>query len=119
MQQVAELRPVPGIDVIGELPADLQKADSLFRRLSATKAKDAATARALVSFLRSQSSAGRAQAQGHGTCPDIAFRACRTRGSCGDSPASGQPRHAARGCRDFAAEQKANGRQSVILAEGH
>jgi len=52
MQQVAELRPVPGIDVIGELPADLQKQIPYSAGI-ATKAKDAATARALVSFLRS------------------------------------------------------------------
>jgi molybdate transport system substrate-binding protein len=53
MQQVAELRPVPGIDVIGELPADLQKQIPYSAGI-ATKAKDAETARALVSFLRSQ-----------------------------------------------------------------
>jgi len=52
MQQVAELRPVPGIDVIGELPADLQKQIPYSAGI-ATKAKDPATARALVSFLRS------------------------------------------------------------------
>ncbi len=53
MQQVAELRPVPGIDVIGELPADLQKQIPYSAGI-ATKAKDPATARALVSFLRSE-----------------------------------------------------------------
>jgi hypothetical protein len=52
MQQVAELRPVPGIDVIGELPAGLQKQIPYSAGI-ATKAKDAATARAPVSFLRS------------------------------------------------------------------
>jgi molybdate transport system substrate-binding protein len=53
MQQVAELRPVAGIDVIGELPADLQKQIPYSAGIAA-KAKDAATARVLVSFLRSQ-----------------------------------------------------------------
>src|SRR5580700_2247569 len=53
VQQVAELRPVPGIDVIGELPADLQKQIPYSAGI-ATKAKDAATARALVTFLRSE-----------------------------------------------------------------
>jgi len=53
MQQVAELRPVSGIDVIGELPADLQKQIPYSAGIAA-KAKDAATARALVSFLRSE-----------------------------------------------------------------
>jgi molybdate transport system substrate-binding protein len=53
MQQVAELRPVPGIDVIGELPADLQKQIPYSAGIAA-KAKDPATARALVSFLQSE-----------------------------------------------------------------
>src|SRR6266852_7830486 len=53
VQQIAELRPVPGIDVIGELPADLQKQIPYSAGIAA-KAKDAATARALVSFLRSE-----------------------------------------------------------------
>jgi len=53
MQQVAELRPVPGVDVIGELPPELQKQIPYSAGIAA-KAKDAATARALVSFLRSQ-----------------------------------------------------------------
>jgi molybdate transport system substrate-binding protein len=53
MQQVAELRPVPGIDVIGELPADLQKQIPYSAGIAA-KAKDPATARALVNFLRSE-----------------------------------------------------------------
>lgn len=52
MQQVAELRPIPGIDVIGELPADLQKQIPISAGIAA-KAKDAATARALVAYLRS------------------------------------------------------------------
>ena len=65
MQQVAELRPIAGIDVIGELPADLQKQIPYSAGIAA-KAKDAATARALVSFLRSAAGAGRTQAQGHG-----------------------------------------------------
>jgi molybdate transport system substrate-binding protein len=53
MQQVAELRPVPGVDVIGELPPELQKQIPYSAGIPA-KAKDAATARALVSFLRSE-----------------------------------------------------------------
>ena len=52
VQQVAELRPVPGTDVIGEMPAELQKQIPYSAGI-ATKAKDAETARALVSFLRS------------------------------------------------------------------
>src|SRR3984893_2997838 len=53
VQQVAELRPVPGTEVIGEMPADLQKQIPYSAGIS-TKAKDADTARALVSFLQSQ-----------------------------------------------------------------
>jgi molybdate transport system substrate-binding protein len=53
VQQVAELRPVAGVDVIGELPPELQKQIPYSAGISA-RAKDAATARALVTFLRSQ-----------------------------------------------------------------
>lgn len=53
VQQIAELRPVPGIDVIGELPADMQKQIPYSAGIAA-KARDAETARALVSFLRSE-----------------------------------------------------------------
>lgn len=52
VQQVAELRPVAGVDVIGELPPELQKHIPYSAGVGA-KAKDAATARALVAFLRS------------------------------------------------------------------
>jgi len=53
VQQVAELRPVAGVDVIGELPPELQKHIPYSAGIGA-KAKDAATARALVTFLRSE-----------------------------------------------------------------
>lgn len=53
LQQVAELRPVAGIDVFGELPAELQKQIPYSSGIAA-KAKEAATARSLVSFLRSE-----------------------------------------------------------------
>jgi molybdate transport system substrate-binding protein len=56
LQQVAELRPVAGVDVIGELPPELQKQIPYSAGVAA-KAKDAATARALVSFLRSEAAA--------------------------------------------------------------
>jgi molybdate transport system substrate-binding protein len=52
-QQVAELRPVAGVDQFGELPPALQKAIPYSAGIPA-KAKDAETARALVSFLRSE-----------------------------------------------------------------
>jgi molybdate transport system substrate-binding protein len=53
VQQVAELRPVAGTEVIGEMPAALQKQIPYSAGVVA-KGKDAATARALVSFLRSE-----------------------------------------------------------------
>jgi molybdate transport system substrate-binding protein len=52
VQQVAELRPVAGVDVIGEMPAELQKQIPYSAGIVA-KGKDAATAQAMVSFLRS------------------------------------------------------------------
>jgi molybdate transport system substrate-binding protein len=52
LQQVAELRPVAGVDQFGELPPELQKQIPYSSGI-AVKTKDAATARALVSFLRS------------------------------------------------------------------
>ncbi len=52
VQQVAELRPVAGVDVIGELPPELQKKIPYSAGIAA-KAKNAATARALVAFLKS------------------------------------------------------------------
>jgi molybdate transport system substrate-binding protein len=52
-QQVAELRPVAGVDQFGELPPALQKAIPYSAGIPA-KAKDAQTAQALVSFLRSE-----------------------------------------------------------------
>jgi molybdate transport system substrate-binding protein len=53
VQQVAELRPVPGVDQFGELPPELQKQIPYSAGVAA-KSKDPATARALVAFLRSQ-----------------------------------------------------------------
>jgi molybdate transport system substrate-binding protein len=52
IQQVAELRPVAGVEVIAEMPPELQKQIPYSAGIGA-KAKDAATARALVTFLRS------------------------------------------------------------------
>jgi molybdate transport system substrate-binding protein len=51
-QQVAELRPVKGVDQFGELPPALQTKIPYSAGIAA-KAKDPATARALVNFLRS------------------------------------------------------------------
>jgi molybdate transport system substrate-binding protein len=52
VQQVAELRPVAGVDQFAELPPQLQKQIPYSAGIAA-KAKDAATARAIVAFLRS------------------------------------------------------------------
>jgi molybdate transport system substrate-binding protein len=64
VQQVAELRPVPGTEVIGEMPADLQKQIPYSAGI-ATKAKDAETARA-GELPAVRSGARSTQAQGHG-----------------------------------------------------
>jgi molybdate transport system substrate-binding protein len=52
-QQVAELRPVAGVDQFGELPPSLQKAIPYSAGIVA-KGKDADTAKALVNYLRSE-----------------------------------------------------------------
>ena len=52
LQQVAELRPVAGVDQFAELPPELQTHIPYSAGIAA-KAKDAATAAALVAFLRS------------------------------------------------------------------
>jgi molybdate transport system substrate-binding protein len=53
VQQVAELLPVPGIDIIGPLPGDLQKTIVYVAGVPA-KAKDPGAAKALVKFLTSE-----------------------------------------------------------------
>ena len=53
MQQVAELLPVPGIDLVGPLPGDLQKIIVYVAGVTA-KAKDPEAAKALVTFLASE-----------------------------------------------------------------
>jgi len=52
VQQVAELLAVPGVDLIGELPGDLQLRMPIAAGVP-SRAKDAATARALIAYLRS------------------------------------------------------------------
>jgi molybdate transport system substrate-binding protein len=53
VQQVAELMPVPGIDLVGPLPGDLQKIIVYVAGVPA-KAKDPEAAKALVNFLASE-----------------------------------------------------------------
>jgi molybdate transport system substrate-binding protein len=54
LQQMSELLPVAGIDIVGPLPGDLQKITMFSAGLSST-AKDAAAAKALVKFLSADS----------------------------------------------------------------
>ncbi len=65
VQQVAELRPVSGVDQFAELPGELQKADSLFRRRfsQGERAGNRPCAGELPGL---RAGAGRAQAQGNG-----------------------------------------------------
>jgi molybdate transport system substrate-binding protein len=51
-QQIAELRPVSGIDIVGPLPGDLQKI-TVFSAGIATGAKEPDAGRALIKFLAS------------------------------------------------------------------
>jgi molybdate transport system substrate-binding protein len=53
IQQVAELMPVPGIDLVGPLPGDLQKI-IVYEAGVTAKAKEPAAANALVKFLASE-----------------------------------------------------------------
>jgi len=53
VQQIAELLPIEGIDLVGVLPGDLQKQIPYTAGIAA-KAKDSSTARALIAFLRSE-----------------------------------------------------------------
>jgi len=51
-QQIAELKPVAGIDIVGPLPADLQKI-TVFSAGIANVAKEPEAGRALIRFLTS------------------------------------------------------------------
>ena len=55
-QQVSELKPVPGIDIVGPLPAEAQKV-TVFAAGIATGAKEPEAGRALINFLASPASA--------------------------------------------------------------
>jgi molybdate transport system substrate-binding protein len=51
-QQVSELKPVKGIDIVGPLPADLQKI-TVFSAGIATSSKEPEAGKALIKFLSS------------------------------------------------------------------
>lgn len=57
LQQASELLPVPGIDYVGPLPAELQKI-TVFSAGVAVGAKEPDAARALISCLASPAAAG-------------------------------------------------------------
>lgn len=50
MQQISELLPVPGVDFVGPLPAEIQRT-TVFSAGVATKAENPAAARAFIQFL--------------------------------------------------------------------
>jgi molybdate transport system substrate-binding protein len=52
LQQIAELRPVPGIDIVGQLPPDLQKI-TVFSAGIANVSREPDAGRALIKFLAS------------------------------------------------------------------
>jgi molybdate transport system substrate-binding protein len=51
LQQISELKPVKGIDILGPLPADLQKI-TVFSAGIATSSKEPEAAKALIKFLQ-------------------------------------------------------------------
>jgi molybdate transport system substrate-binding protein len=55
-QQISELLPVPGVDLVGPLPAEIQKV-TVFSAGVATSAKEPDAARALIVFLASAEAA--------------------------------------------------------------
>jgi len=55
-QQISELKPVPGIDIVGPLPADLQKI-TVFSAGIATASKGPEAGKALIKFLTSPAAA--------------------------------------------------------------
>lgn len=55
-QQVSELKPIAGIELLGPLPAEVQKI-TLFSAGIASGSKDAAAAKALIAFLASKDAA--------------------------------------------------------------
>jgi len=63
VQQVAELLPVAGIDLLGPLPGDLQKI-IVYAAGVPTKAKEAETARAFVRFLASEAAVSKLKEMG-------------------------------------------------------
>jgi molybdate transport system substrate-binding protein len=56
-QQVSELKPIAGIDLVGPLPPELQKI-TIFSAAVAVGAREPAAAKALIDFLSSTSAAG-------------------------------------------------------------
>ena len=55
-QQISELKPIPGIDILGPLPAELQKT-TLFSAGIVANAQNAEGARALIAFLAAPAAA--------------------------------------------------------------
>lgn len=55
-QQISELRPVHGIDIVGPIPAALQKV-TVFSAILASNAREAEAGRALIAFLASPAAA--------------------------------------------------------------
>ena len=62
-QQISELRPVAGIDIVGPLPPELQVV-TIFAAGIATGARDANLARGLIAFLASPAAAGAIEKSG-------------------------------------------------------
>lgn len=70
-QQVSELKPVPGIDLLGPIPADIQKV-TVFSAGVSSSAKEPEAGAALIRFLAAPSSAGAITKSGMEAAPGSA-----------------------------------------------
>ena len=64
-QQISELRPVPGVEVVGPLPADVQRV-TVFSAATGARSANPAGGRALIAFLSSPAAVRRDREERHG-----------------------------------------------------
>jgi molybdate transport system substrate-binding protein len=72
-QQISELRPIPGIDIVGPLPAELQKI-TIFSGGIVSGAQHADAGKALLAFLRTPAAAAVVSKSGMEPMPTTAVR---------------------------------------------
>ena len=64
-QQISELKPVPGIDIVGQLPPEVQKI-TVFSAGIASVSKEPEAGKALIRFLASPAARSRYHQERHG-----------------------------------------------------